>query len=302
VTELSTEEILTEWKQAQKILKQFDDYLHDIRKYGFSFVTGLLTVDALLGSMEPTLKLAALTGTMALVAVLFVIDRNYRVFLAAANLRDTQLERRSSPELARTISRVYEGQRVGAAFVLVYVGLATVTLLLGFLVVTDPRLLGYLFIFYISSLAIITLIERSLYTRPYVYCDIDGFTYKEKTSILATVANFGSKPFTLEEGLEVWAVYAEDDVSMEHPKLTKKVDKSIEVRHDSDHRWKIDTKVLDSGLYRLVYKGPRWIRVPYLPIFGAQSLSHFDLLEKKSAKWHKEEAWDSALRFRIIDY
>ncbi len=38
---------LDEWKESRAILAIFDENLHDIRKYGFTFLAGLLTIDIL---------------------------------------------------------------------------------------------------------------------------------------------------------------------------------------------------------------------------------------------------------------
>jgi len=301
------EEVLEEWKTAQDILKQFDDYLHDIRKYGFSFVTGLLAADVLLGPVDPKFKLAALTGTMALIVVLYVIDKNYRAFLEAANLRATQLERRSSPELAQTITRVYESERVGPAFSMVYVGLTSVTALLGLLVGSDLVLLGAA---YFVSLLSLALIGRWLKVRDFVYFDIDGFTYKKNTPILAVVSNlrYSRRPITLEMGRDAWAIYAEHDIEMTDPICCpEKQERDIQIEPDSDYRWPIPTGIerLQAGLYRIVYRGPIFVkrgRVKYLKSF----FNDYYYLGHGKRNWnpkkpYAKKAWASAPRFRIVD-
>jgi len=305
------EEVLEEWKAAQDILKQFDEYHHDIRKYGFSFVTALLTVDALLGSVEEKFKLAALTGTMALIVVLYVIDRNYKVFLVAANLRATLLERRSSPELAQTITRLYESGRVGLAFSLVYAGLVSATALLGLLVVSHLRLLEFLGAAYFVSLLSMELIRRWVNPRPFVYFDIDGFTYKKKTPILAVVTNFdprkqGSRrSITLANRKEAWAIYRESDAEMAHPICHSRLEKKdIQIAPNSDYRWQINTGVkgLRAGLYRIVYKGPIFVNRG-----SGKSLTRFinnyEYLEhsEREKEEDAEKAWANAPRFRITD-
>jgi len=39
---------LLEWQTIRELLFKFDSLVHDIRKYGFSFVTALLTAQAIL--------------------------------------------------------------------------------------------------------------------------------------------------------------------------------------------------------------------------------------------------------------
>ena len=37
-----------EWAEARKMLGYFDEKLHDLRKYGFTLITGLLAIQGLL--------------------------------------------------------------------------------------------------------------------------------------------------------------------------------------------------------------------------------------------------------------
>jgi hypothetical protein len=234
---------------------------------------------------------------MALIVVLYVIDRNYRVFLEAANLRATLLERRSSPELSQTISRLYESQRVGLAFDMVYVGLTTATFVIGFLVVSEPRLLDVLAVAYFGGLAFLALITKLLRTRPWIYFEINGFTFKKKTPILVTVANFAKRPIKLEKEKEVWAVYAEDDAAVDDPIRRKAPEKEIVIGAHSDHRWQIDTdgEDLQLGMYRVVYKGHIYADVSKGPF------RRYKLLRKGDQGWDSREMWDRAPRFRIVD-
>ena len=63
---------MEEWKVARELLASFDDRLDNLRKYGFSFLTALLTADSILlpGSV-PALADKALSDPVKL-AVLVV--------------------------------------------------------------------------------------------------------------------------------------------------------------------------------------------------------------------------------------
>ena len=312
------DDVMEEWQAARDVLAQYDGYLHDIRKYGFSFVTGLLTVDALLGAAEPEFKLAALVGTMALIVILFVIDRNYRVFLAAANLRATLLERRSPPELSQAITRVYETQRVGSAFTFVYFGLVSVTWVIGYLV------LGSAFIWELSLALCVAFMSMyglhlTLGIRPWVYFDIDGFEYEKgetamvvvsylrgkesKVSILSGGISGGEPPdLELKACERVWDVYDEEDISLRDPKPLssewsdggknpRMPKEHILISERHDHRWEFPTASLAPGLYRAVYEGP-WFRRARL----RYELRQFNRGDAEDLR-HR---WDEAPRFRVI--
>jgi hypothetical protein len=315
--------VMTEWQATQADLLKFDDYLHDIRKYGFSFVTGLLTVDVIFTTGNSNFKLAALIGTMALIVILFVIDRNYRVFNAAANLRATVLERRSPVELSQTIGRLYESQRVGGAFTFVYGGLVAVTLLIGCLVL-DWSLVWALAVATGVSIFTMACLHITLGIRPWVYVDVDGFTYKKKENILVVVSHLRGKreglrsyfveveaaPLKLKKWKKVWDVYGEEDNQMKSPLIIDsgwekdpskdpripKEDLLISERFE--HRWDLPTNALKSGLYRVVYHGPRYHRVGTLRYVSIDEPQRLDT-PKELAEWR--ERWNLAPRFRILD-
>jgi hypothetical protein len=319
--------VVTEWQATQTNLLKFDDYLHDIRKYGFSFVTGLLTVDVLFVG-PPNFRLAALIGTMGLIVVLFVLDRNYRVFNAASNFRATLLERRCPFELSQTIGRLYEGQRVGAAFTFVYGGLVAVTLIIGCLVV-DWSLIWGLAVATGISIITMALLHITLGIRPWVYVDVDGFAYKKREPILVVVSHLrGTRnglrsklldvrapPLTLRVGEKVWDVYKEEDNLMKDPMVVDnewkrdpskdpripKEDLLIDERYE--HRWECPTGNLENGLYRVVYYGPRYEKGRILHYSLIPELDRLhdteELLEKHAEELKKR--WDDAPRFRILD-
>ena len=114
VSDGSNDPGMSEWQAARDVLDHYDERLHDLRKVGFSFVTGLLTVDALLtASSNPNWKLAALVGTLFLIVPFDLVDRNYRAIEIAASIRAQVLERRSRMDLTQAITRMFELSHVG---------------------------------------------------------------------------------------------------------------------------------------------------------------------------------------------
>jgi hypothetical protein len=276
------DDALTEWSAARGVLARFDEDLHDLRKYGFSFVTGLLTVDALFATTDDNYKLAALVGTMALIVVLSVVDKNYRTFLEGATDRATLLENRSSPELTKTMTRIYEQKRVGTTFNLVYVGLTFVTFMLGVFVL-PPRLsltvnLGAL----AAALFLIWLVQTQLKTRPWVYFELDGFKYERPSEILIILTHIATAkedPVILEK--RVWAVHREDGSPVDGSNYQGYLEKPLEVPPNGDRRWSIPTEELADGLYRVVYEGPVYSR-------------------KGKLIRHVKDRWKNAPRFWVV--
>ena len=123
-----------EWQAARDVLADCDDHLHDLRKYGFSFITGLLSVEALFYVGQGSWKLAALVGTLFLIVPLDFVDRNYRILQEAASLRAQIIERRTRMNLTQTIERMFVDAHVRFIFETVYIIFIFATLLVGWMV------------------------------------------------------------------------------------------------------------------------------------------------------------------------
>ena len=99
-----------EWKEARKVLGRYDDNLHDLRKYSFSFIVALLAADGLLsqGSDFPLpVKATIIIATYGLIVAVRLLDKHYRQFQAAASLRAKMLENRLNLDLTTDISIYY---------------------------------------------------------------------------------------------------------------------------------------------------------------------------------------------------
>jgi hypothetical protein len=90
-------ELSNEWQEARYTVGRFDGYLADVRKYGFTLVTALLTASALITPPNTEVdRPAAAIVILLLLLALFMIDMYYYVMLQAAVGRATELE--GSPE------------------------------------------------------------------------------------------------------------------------------------------------------------------------------------------------------------
>lgn len=113
---------MDEWKEARATLSAFDDRVHDLRKYGFTFITALLTADSILipaaaagsATVPTVIKLAVFVVTLILILAVRLIHRNYQLFLEAAALRAKILERVLNLELTETISMRHRAEHAHA--------------------------------------------------------------------------------------------------------------------------------------------------------------------------------------------
>ncbi len=318
----SGSDVVTEWQAARGVLARFDENLHDLRKYGFSFVTGLLTVDALFANISDNWKLAALIGTMALIVVLSVVDRNYQVFLKGANHRATLLENRCTFELTKIIGRIYEQEHAGTVFTVVYCGLVGVTFVLGLLILKSNLLhlvshlvaVSYLYALLIALLIAVFLIlsiRRSLDLRPWVYFEIDRFEYKKGERVLVVVTNVAKDELKLSlddlENKIIWSVYSEHDATMDRPIHEEALNKDIVLGKNSDHLWQFPTGPsikynLFPGLYRIVYKGPIYVERSRKDKLERFWKNGFCLKKWSDDRVHdRQRRWTNAARFRLVD-
>ena len=132
-----TDHHLEEWTECRTTIGRLDGILADIRKYGFSLVTVLLTANALITTANPvTDRVAASSVVIVLVLVLFLMDRYWWVLLRNAAARASELEELLGIEISRRLGRVavashntLAASSIYAIFVLVSCGVALVTVL-----------------------------------------------------------------------------------------------------------------------------------------------------------------------------
>jgi hypothetical protein len=127
---------LDEWKEARSVLARFDNNLHDLRKYGFSFVTALLAANGLISisqtSMVPAeVKASILVVTMGLIVALKLLDCHYLCFEKAASLRCRILEDRLNLELTGDLAYFYKLENWWVNILVLYLGFIGLTATLG---------------------------------------------------------------------------------------------------------------------------------------------------------------------------
>jgi hypothetical protein len=120
----SYEDFVEELKNSNDIVTKIDQILIDLRKYGFTLLTGLTTAGAFLGfsSPLPFLQLSVIFATMILVAVLYWLDIYYQGILSAAVLCSQVLEYKLHRRLSTYISNFYMLHKIGGVLHFLYGG------------------------------------------------------------------------------------------------------------------------------------------------------------------------------------
>jgi hypothetical protein len=133
-----------EWSECRALIGRFDTILADLRKYGFTVVTGLFTASALVGALGPTTatprtRAAVFIGIMVLLVVLFFLDTYYETLLNGAVERALDLEHMARRNVDLTGYLATNAKRNGSTFAtgFVYVGLLFTAGFVGFSVAGD---------------------------------------------------------------------------------------------------------------------------------------------------------------------
>ncbi|HEV2238649.1 MAG TPA: hypothetical protein VGR57_18470 [Ktedonobacterales bacterium] len=128
-----------EWSECRALISRFDAILADLRKYGFTLVTGLFTASALIGGLgattaTPSQRAAVFIGIMALIVVLFFMDTYYETLLNGAVERALDLEHRARRAVDLTSYLATNAARNGSTYAtcFVYVGLLFTAGFVGF--------------------------------------------------------------------------------------------------------------------------------------------------------------------------
>lgn len=155
---------LEEWKVARDALKEFDTRLHDLSKFGFSFLTALLAAESILvprtlaegpnpDALPGFVRFCILMVTLIFIVTIGLIERNYQLFLKAINQRAVVLERILNFELSETITFRYKVGRGRFFRYFVYFAYVAVIVMLGYAILMPEDPLLFLALFVSSALA-----------------------------------------------------------------------------------------------------------------------------------------------------
>ncbi len=137
-----------EWEVARDVIKTFDEQIHDLRKYGFSFITALLTAQSILipavggspssSSIPDSVKFGVLAVTLLLVVALRVLEYTYRFYQKSAASRAVVVERQLNFELTETVANRFDWEGMRKWYTYLYYLFAVGVLGVGLFVLSLP--------------------------------------------------------------------------------------------------------------------------------------------------------------------
>jgi len=163
---------LEEWKMARSVFSTFDGYVHDLRKYGFTVLAALFTVDALqkltvtstdsagkITSIGESTRLGLIIITIVFIVVLRFLEHDYQQFLQAASVRAKILERILNIELTETIAGRYHIQFLEYCILALYCGFIVIALIIGDIIFTEAGSMKIAILFGIMGILFLCLIQ-----------------------------------------------------------------------------------------------------------------------------------------------
>ncbi len=133
---------MKEWATARAVIDKFDGYQSDIRKYGFTLITGLLAVTGLFSSSPsisypPGAKFGVIASILVLVVALSYLDGLYRYLQRGAAIRARILESSLNLDLTNAIAEFLRVGRFESRYAILYGGFAVSTFVLGLAILTQ---------------------------------------------------------------------------------------------------------------------------------------------------------------------
>ncbi|MFB0503705.1 MAG: hypothetical protein ACETWE_07725 [Candidatus Bathyarchaeia archaeon] len=259
---------LKEWETARDVLKAFDDRLHDLRKYGFSFITAFLTASTILfESLSEPVKATVLGVTLLLIFGLFLMDRNYRVFQKAAATRAEILERVLNIELTEYITHRYKERNIGGFVTTVYLVFILGVQILGLAVLSNSLIV-------LAGAVVITCFSILFLSFDYPFLGyrygkidwmLDRLECEQGEEVRIIVTNIGKKRFAKKEfpkGTVMWKLVKEGETQ---DLRSEKVGEYFEIAPTYSFTWILKTNDLDPGIY-LIYRKTLKKDRPMIPL------------------------------------
>jgi hypothetical protein len=247
---------LDEWKEARSVIARFDNNLHDLRKYGFSFVTALLAANGLISISQTEVvpaevKASILVVTMGLIVALKLLDCHYLCFEKAASYRCRILEDRLNLELTGDLAFFYNLEKWWVNILLLYLGFIGLTATLGIAILWNHPILLVLTIVatVISAVLILILDIRRSTKKDLQDWTVDLKIVHQRTPLRITYTNLNSnereKPGRF---MLWWTVKSLQKQNLKEP-LEEPSVKEVNLRSFQSYVWLWETANVQPGLY-----------------------------------------------------
>lgn len=262
----SNDIIYKEWESCRNVLKEFDDRIHDIRKYGFTFLTALIAAESLIipessfiGKGSPgipdNIKLGILGVTLLLILTMRVIEKNYQLYQICSAQRAQVLERSLNLELTEIISDRHRKKHIPTLVTSIYILFTLGTGLLGYTILSpNYQLANVLLIGMFGVVGCLILIQSFdlRYDRGYIDWTIDKVVYNQGEKVRITVTNINENdedlPIKLGPGV-VWTIETQDGDLI----YREDVSKPKFIFPERNYTWEWNTAKIKCGIYQVMF-------------------------------------------------
>ncbi len=251
-----------EWTVARQTISEFDGRLHDLWKYGFSFLTALLAAESILipapvaesmGEIYlPNLvKMGVLLVTLVLILAIGLIDRNYQLFIKALVQRALILERALNIELTETISIRYKGAKVQWFREMLYVLFAGGIVILGYAILWPDYLFYWVVLAAIGvALAIVAMMNRLDLHYPHhdqmIDWSLDRNQCRQGDDVAIVITNLNTAKESLPAGT-LFEIKSLDGKTYH----TRTLEAQVDIASEGDYTSIWETKSVPPGTYQV---------------------------------------------------
>jgi len=208
---------VNEYQLTRTLTQDYEGRVHDLHKLVFTFITALLTAQALLlpsigqagssgSSLSSYVKLGVLLVTLVLVIALRALEKNYQLYLKAASNRASILERRAGYELNQTIVERNSKHHQSLWVSVLYSLLVGADALLGTFVMPSGVALYLLYIAALASVIFIVLVgefRKLAFSHGEEDWSVDTVRCQSGQPVLITVSNFADRDDREERRIKV---------------------------------------------------------------------------------------------------
>lgn len=278
-----TSDNLDEWKETRSVLARFDENLHDVRKYGFTFLAALFTIDSLQTLLSDTIsdpvRLGMILITITFIVTLWILDLDYQKYQQAAAIRAKILETMLNFELSETISYKYKREKMFHWILYLYLAFVFIAVIIGFIIISAAAyillmigfaLVGAAAILYLSSHLTINLFHaddqydgtfRQEYVQRYNTLPkedwiLDKVSCKKGDLVKITFTNLNDDGFIeFDENTCPFEVWPEGEKGIDKPTFQAPM-ANIDVPQSGNYSWLWDTTCCTPNkVYRIWPRG-----------------------------------------------
>ena len=259
---------IDEWKNARELSKDVDGQQHDLRKYGFTFLSALIAADSLTKlfyDADERIILGVVGVTLLLTVALSLFDRRYELFKHAIAIRAKILEARLNLELTETIHYRSKMDNFEGYVFWIYATFAAVAGIVGVFVLY-PRLYSSVLVALLTITAVIALyaicrIKPNL--SGLVDWSLDRVCCKQGEKVRVTATNLcPDRTATYEANAIIWEIRKEGETETAFSKTTPV---KIVIPKDNNYSWELSTEELKPGIYRFFPSNPKEAKMEGLP-------------------------------------